>query len=1559
MPDLATPAAGRDQWLRCAAACLANDPIDRNLWIALAADCYFATSSSATNAHNECCTESACLKTRTSCGTAHARSRSHDAQEKKEEDARLHGVARLLDPGSNAHLTNVRGVLKPGSIVPCYVEVQGLSGGKQKLIAKEKGVYVYEMGENERVCLYDVLFVPDAVIGSTVNEPMVLVSSGRMAKACDVGTHFVAGGDRVEFVRDDHVVGGFDTSTNCGLYIDRTGQTDKARERQRLVALCASVLFGLSDETHKQTHTQDEKTWTADMTNDDEDVSEKQHDEKADERENEYEEEKDKESMKTYEAMKKEKKERRKTAKENKRKYAIKKEKDTEKGNAKERQANMRKPQMSKREREVLLKKLHARLHFGKTRTILNALKNAYGIDFVDACALPCDACQWAKAKHSPVSKASTRKAVRVGGRLHYDVFTAGARSDSGCKYMLIVVDEFSDHVWCFGLRKKSETSEVMKALIVELEKQMSRRVQHIVRDHNICHTHADVLPDGVAALRSDNAGENINDKMKKWCRARGTAIETTIPHTPHQNGKAERVGGVVWQGGAALRYGGNLPYSDWLHCCQAFTHMRNRLPTTASGGKRTPHEILNGITLSVREQIDHFRTLGCLCYVVKAHGTRKSKQKVAWRGMMMGYAECDGQKGYKIRRLSDGQMINVARERVARFYEFSTLYPREPDYDAWLQKQLKESKKDMKERETKYDESESEDTSDTNNDESENQSDTSDDESEAEMNIDGENGETVVVDGASAKDDETCASHERESDHEGIVDSSPAMDMLAKMELGMPPLSPLPPLITRSHSVDDDSENDRDSSSVSGGESGVGDSLASMPAPAAASQAHRLGSISASEALLETSSDDSSNGKPESSDDEEGEYEVDSILRYRRVGRKRGNYEYLTKWVGGEETWEPSSSFKLDAPDVETHSHFLPVYDDYKTLMKEGKALEWDEEMSIDGGETMEDGPSSAASLHDDVSDEMKEEIRQSMMNRIRVLKTIVKAGIEVPDNRRKAMKHDLWPEFYKAERVELDAFDEFGVWELVPCPANANVVGVRWVYDVKMDEHGNVTRHKARLVAQGFSQKEGIDYNETFAPTMHIKTARLLLAIAARDNVAARQYDVSTAFLHADLKETVYVRQPEGHRVQGKESCVYRLRKAMYGLKNAPKAYSDFFMKVLSELGFVQSTQDECLWALRKGKSYVYYLFHVDDILCVSNDVELREACFLALARYVKIRDEGEVSLFLGMEIKRMSDGGYTMSQQHYIERMAKRFNIGEDAKPARAPAAHGKMLVSASDAAKAAAAKLPYQALLGCLIYCAKTRPDVAYAISDAARFMSCWDSEHFNAAMRILRYLYATRERCLHIRHDVVFDLYAYSDANWSDPRETSKLTDDKYKAQYGFVVSIAGCLLSWTSRRQQSRAQSSMESEFYAACEATKEVVWWRALMKELGLEQEKPTVIYEDNKACISYSKNNTCHARTKHIDLKAHACRDYVRDGVVKLVHVSTDDQLADMMTKTQSTNMFVEHVSRLFEYAHTAKPKRVAKVKCCECITCFVSHDVCQKSVMFDPVLSFDPGW
>ena len=458
-----------------------------------------------------------------------------------------------------------------------------------------------------------------------------------------------------------------------------------------------------------------------------------------------------------------------------------------------------------------------------------------------------------------------------------------------------------------------------------------------------------------------------------------------------------------------------------------------------------------------------------------------------------------------------------------------------------------------------------------------------------------------------------------------------------------------------------------------------------------------------------------------DSSSDDSGsdEYEVLGILKHRRVGKKRNGYEFYTQWAGYDKpTWEPAKTFRLNYPDPETNSRFLPVYDEYKEKLANGTAIEDTGEVSVgEGGSDSEFSPNTHlsadstnendihannadidadADIESDISADstnerdiiannadidadadIESDISKIIADKIRVLNIIVKGGVNVPKTRQEAIAGKYWENFSKAEEAELSAFSELKVWELVPKPKGANVVGTRWVYDVKVDSSGAVSRYKARLVAQGFSQKEGIDYNETFAPTMHVKTMRVLLALAARENLEVHQYDISTAFLHASLQETVYVRQPKGHVVKGKEEWVYKLNKAMYGLKNAPKAYSDHFMSVLRDLGFKQSTRDECLWSRREGRYYIHYLFHVDDILCVSNHPPLRQVLFKRLEELFRIRDEGEVDMFLGMKIERLVDGSYSLSQKHYIEQMAERFNIVDNSREVETPGIYGQKL------------------------------------------------------------------------------------------------------------------------------------------------------------------------------------------------------------------------------------------------------------------------------------------
>ena len=898
----------------------------------------------------------------------------------------------------------------------------------------------------------------------------------------------------------------------------------------------------------------------------------------------------------------------------------------------------------------------------------------------------------------------------------------------------------------------------------------------------------------------------------------------------------------------------------------------------------------------------------------------------------MLGYSEHAGQKGYVVRNLSTGKIEPAAYNQV-HFYEHNIVYPPSPDYDEWLKKNIKRRDNDIVIPNLSHSESDLSDEESSDGD-SDGDSSISDEKRDHfyEPNDFAADRENTVHDAKIANElsDSDNDDHDEDvlimdyvkKENEDKYDDGDEMKM-SRLELGEaagPP--PLSPYGTRS-----------------GADVSRAPVLPSVPAFSAGDSPF---------IDLHKSSEDTELEPDEDSEGTEEGFEVESIRAFRRVGKKRGRKEFLTVWSTGEQTWEPTSSFRLPGSKGE----HIDVYDEFKRRMDTGGVSEYREGLSVDEGENAQGLGKEPSSSTQDKSHGNSSKLPaldtialHAIAHRIELLALIVKAGIEVPESRKKAMSSDKWPEFRDAERIEVKAFNDMKVWELVPRPHGANVVGTRWVYDVKVDADGHVSRYKARLVAQGFSQKHGIDYTETFAPTMHIKTARVLFSIAARLGLEVRQYDISTAFLHASLKETVYVRQPPGYKIEGKENWVYRLNKAMYGLKNAPKAYSDHFMKVLSDLGFKQSLKDECLWSVRKGKSFIHYLFHVDDILCVSNDYIMRDAMFVALERVLRIRDEGPVKLFLGMVIDRLADGAFSLSQKHYIEKMAETFCITPESKPVETPAQLNhklteNMLPQTEDERKIAE-QLPFRQLVGALIYVTKTRPDVAYNVSDIARFMSNWGKEHFMAAMRILRYLYYTRDKTLLITpsSDPV-SISVYVDANYGDDRDSGEIVDDKWKSQGGYLVLVNGSLVSWRSRRHKSRCYSSMEAEYMEASEAGKEVLWFRGLLSDLGYDLIEPTLMYEDNKACIAFSKNNTSHDRTKHIDIRAYALRDHVRDGHIEVVHIETKHQLADMLTKTQLKKTFLQHREQIFA-GETTPPQYVKGGACrsmCACLSCFV---------------------
>jgi hypothetical protein len=513
---------------------------------------------------------------------------------------------------------------------------------------------------------------------------------------------------------------------------------------------------------------------------------------------------------------------------------------------------------------------------------------------------------------------------------------------------------------------------------------------------------------------------------------------------------------------------------------------------------------------------------------------------------------------------------------------------------------------------------------------------------------------------------------------------------------------------------------------------------------------------------------------------------------------------------------------------------------------------------------------------------------------------------GVTVPETLRAARKHSQWEKFWEAMNTEFASFHKKKAWRLVPKPKGAHVVSTRWVFDVKQKD-GAIDRFKARLVARGYTQKEGVDYSlqELYAPTMKGKTLRMLMLLAARDDADVRQFDISVAFLHALLEETVYVSQPEGFVVEGKEDWVYVLDKAMYGLKQSPRAFGKHLAKCLVKIGFKESEADECLYIRRwKDGTYCYLVYHVDDIITVASNKKRRKQVFQALQMCeLDIRDEGRADRFLGLQFE-YDDEYISITQEHYITKCAEQFNCADGGAmhtPGRAEKEHALSKADLPQTAEEerAASLLPYPALCGSLLYACKTRPDVAFAVSELSQYMSRWGARTYAQAQRVLRYLYHTRHRALRYKRGgkSEIEIVCYADANYGDSRDTGN--DDKWCSQGGHVVYVAGQLVAWSSKRHRCVTLSSMEAEYVEATKGGQEILWWRRLLEDLGFPQNRPSVLREDNKACIAFSLNHTQHGRSKHIDIRLHWLRKIVQSKQIDMEHVATDDMVADIMTK------------------------------------------------------------
>jgi len=266
-----------------------------------------------------------------------------------------------------------------------------------------------------------------------------------------------------------------------------------------------------------------------------------------------------------------------------------------------------------------------------------------------------------------------------------------------------------------------------------------------------------------------------------------------------------------------------------------------------------------------------------------------------------------------------------------------------------------------------------------------------------------------------------------------------------------------------------------------------------------------------------------------------------------------------------------------------------------------------------------------------------------------------------EDPVSVKQAMESDNFEKWFNAMKEELKSMDDNQVWDLVELPENSKQVGCKWVFKTKHDSKGNIERYKARLVAKGFTQKDDIDYKETFSPVSKTDSLRIILALVAHYDLELHQMDVKIAFLNSDLEEEIYMDQPEGFVSTGKENMVCKLKKSIYGLKQASRQWYLKFNDTITSYGFVENTVDRCIYMKVSRSMFVILVLYVDYIVLATNNVAMLHDVKKFLSNNFKMKDMSEASYVIGIDIFcDRSQGLLGLSQKSYINKVLERFGM-----------------------------------------------------------------------------------------------------------------------------------------------------------------------------------------------------------------------------------------------------------------------------------------------------------
>ncbi|GKB80385.1 retrovirus-related pol polyprotein from transposon TNT 1-94 [Tanacetum coccineum] len=422
---------------------------------------------------------------------------------------------------------------------------------------------------------------------------------------------------------------------------------------------------------------------------------------------------------------------------------------------------------------------------------------------------------------------------------------------------------------------------------------------------------------------------------------------------------------------------------------------------------------------------------------------------------------------------------------------------------------------------------------------------------------------------------------------------------------------------------------------------------------------------------------------------------------------------------------------------------------------------------------------------------------------------------------------------------------------------------------------------------IKQGYNQQEGIDFDETYAPVTRLESIRILLMYACAHDFKLYQMDVKSVFLNGFINEEVYVAQPLGFVDFEKPNYVFKLKKALYGLEKAPKAWYNRLKAFLIDYQYTMGLVDNTLFTNKRNSHIIIVQIYVDDIIFRSTYQELCDDFSKIMHDEFEMSMMGELNFFLCLQIKQLEDGIF-FNQSKYVKEMLKKFGL-EDSKPIKTPMSSETKLTRDEDGELINDNK--YHGMIGSLLYLTVSRPDIMFSVYLCARFQEAPKTSHLEAIKRIFRYIKGTSHLGLWYPKGTGLETIVYADSDHVGDYVDRKSTS-------GVCTFMGCCLTSWFSKKQTTLAISTTKAEYVSIGKACQQALWMKQALVDCDIKLDDIPVLC-DNKRAIDLSKNPVLHSRTDHIEIRHHFLHDKVQKWNITIQKVASKDNIADILTK------------------------------------------------------------